>query len=713
MAKNKKCPICKKEYPDMNKLSYHLESRHPELIPTGMTGGKYLFYRNHNRTHGSCVECKKPTPFNDVTFKPARYCGDPRCIDNYRRKRDARMMKVHGVTTLLNDADHQNKMLSNRSIAKDYTWSDGSRKKAIGSYEYDCLRFLDDVLNMSSSDVFFPAPFTLSYEYDGKTRMYIPDGYIASLNLILEIKESDNTHHKIQAVDRVKTKCKENALIKYKYNYVKVLDKKYGTLIKTIDTLKNSNDVGNPDDSGSRYAPVIVTENTSSILTEIHNLAVSLAERTGQDISHLSERTYMADADKILGDSISFIKFSDKKIDFIVELGILYKGIVLCWRNDVLQTTFLADVVVDDICLVRGSDNVDLGAFKLVLGLIDKYLLTSPIDPDMDYDLVNAVILAITSIAHLEGVPAPFDQFLYTNITSFDDIVSVFNPAPDIIKSALGVSTGSDSETSAIQNYDTSAIVNHEPTMSITMHEATQVIERYNAVREAMMSSAISASPVGRSKLMKKAGDIKMIYNSSHLDQLDADDEEYVMAHDAITILEGLYTPISDISTIQHKTLHDFFISDTIIEKNNNILTRLKESLVDNANIDIALMDEREALIKKLNKSDSIIMEAMCLGIDATTSNEIGFKHRSEYKYQTALKEMNTDILFEAVDHYYNISISSIDNAYGFGILSGMKTVVDMVSDKFSNINIKNKKIIRLQSKLNESVKGYLFSTKN
>ena len=82
-------------------------------------------------------------------------------------------------------------MLANRSIAKNnrYHWSDGSYKTCIGSFEYDLAQFLDIFMEFSSNDVMFPAPIVIEYEYEGKMHFYIPDVYIGSLNLIIEVKD--------------------------------------------------------------------------------------------------------------------------------------------------------------------------------------------------------------------------------------------------------------------------------------------------------------------------------------------------------------------------------------------------------------------------------------------------------------------------------------------------------------------------------------------
>ena len=295
MAKQK-CPICKKEYDDIISLGAHMEKKHiDEFIDKEWSGVKYLFYLKHGRTTGTCIVCKGKTKFNESTGKPNRICDNPLCRKKLRENALNNMRKKYGKDTLLNDPEFQVKMLNNRKITKEYKWSDGSSiKKCVGSYEYDCVRFLDVLLGLESNDVLVPAPFIFDYQYDGKTHFYIPDIYISSLNLLIECKdgkENPNTHPKIQAVDKVKEKLKEEAVKKSgKYNYIKVMNKEYGNLLQGIIDLKKQENIKEPK-------PLFINE--------MVNL-VNLSE----------EYTYKPDI-------IEIVLFHDKDIDFINQIGLL------------------------------------------------------------------------------------------------------------------------------------------------------------------------------------------------------------------------------------------------------------------------------------------------------------------------------------------------------------------------------------------------------
>lgn len=271
---NKKCPLCKRVYSDISSIAEHLETEHSEIVPKDWSGGKFYFYKNNGRYTGKCVICGKDTDFNETTCKPNRFCKNPKCKTIYREDFKKRMLRVYNKTTLLDDPMHQKKMLNNRSIAKDYIWSDGAVKRVIGSYEYDAARFMDIFMQLTSDDVDMPAPQVILYEYEGEQHMYIPDIYIGSLNLLVEIKDggdNPNMHHKIQNVDKKKEKAKEEALKKYKFNYIKIENKQYGAFVNMVNELRNMETI-----SGKSFTPLIITNEMVDILLEDTNCVEKL-----------------------------------------------------------------------------------------------------------------------------------------------------------------------------------------------------------------------------------------------------------------------------------------------------------------------------------------------------------------------------------------------------------------------------------------------------
>ena len=244
MSKPVKCPICGKKYTTKVAVYSHIESAHEEVLPEGMCGGEYYYRLIHGRG-GLCVVCKKETKWNYKTNKFNRFCDNPQCKEKYKAEFRKRMIGKYGKVYLTDDPEQQKKMLANRKISGKYKWSDGSGEIVYtGSYELDFLKLCDLVLNLDFNDISAPSPHTYVYKYEQKEHFYIPDFFINSLNLEVEIKASDNKHHKIVAVDHVKEKLKDDVMRTQKaFNYIKIYDKDYQEFIRLIMSLKEKDDV--------------------------------------------------------------------------------------------------------------------------------------------------------------------------------------------------------------------------------------------------------------------------------------------------------------------------------------------------------------------------------------------------------------------------------------------------------------------------------------
>lgn len=233
------------EYKTLGGWSEHMHRHHPDEIPEGFTDLQYFYYTITGKKSGACVQCHKPTDWNEATGKYNRYCNNPKCKEQYCKVAKKRMIDKYGKIHLLNDPEMQRKMLSNRKIAGTYTFSDGSGKVPyVASYEKDFLMTMDTVLGLKATDIMSPSPHNYVYMYEGKPHFYIPDFYIPSLNLEIEIKDDQNgpnanKHPKIAAVDRVKEALKDETMAKNKsVNYFKVMDKSYTDFFKYVLELK-------------------------------------------------------------------------------------------------------------------------------------------------------------------------------------------------------------------------------------------------------------------------------------------------------------------------------------------------------------------------------------------------------------------------------------------------------------------------------------------
>ena len=238
-----RCPLCKRMYVSKLAVYSHIESQHADQLPDGMSGGEYYYRLKYGRG-GRCVMCRKETQWNYKTNKFKRFCENPECKRKYKEAFRKRMIGKYGKTHLTDDPEQQRKMLAARKISGMYQWSDGSGSLPYtGNYELDFLKYIDIIMDFDFNDINAPSPHTYTYNFQDQSHFYIPDFYIESLNLEVEIKASDNTHHKIVAVDHVKEKLKDDVMRSQKaFNYIKIYDKDYSAFTKLVQELKDRDD---------------------------------------------------------------------------------------------------------------------------------------------------------------------------------------------------------------------------------------------------------------------------------------------------------------------------------------------------------------------------------------------------------------------------------------------------------------------------------------
>lgn len=237
MANNKKnkiykCPFCSYKYKEKQALYNHMEKEHKDQL-NGLTPAHCYFNIRNKKDHGSCIICKKETEFNEATEKYERLCSDA-CRKKYRQLYKERMEKAgKDPDKFLNDPEQQKKMLERRKISGTYVWADGSKTKYNSSYEKDFIEFMETFFpDFKPSDLMAPAPQIFEYTFEGKQHFYIPDFYITSLDLIIEIKAGDNKHYRER--DLGKEEAKDSVVGKSNHNYIKILDKEYDEFYNLI-----------------------------------------------------------------------------------------------------------------------------------------------------------------------------------------------------------------------------------------------------------------------------------------------------------------------------------------------------------------------------------------------------------------------------------------------------------------------------------------------
>lgn len=236
------CPYCDFSCYSADDFTSHVERKHIDMMPPSMTPAQYAFFLRTGKKAGKCVICGAPTTWNEKTNRYNRFCNKESCKKKYRDAFKKRMIGKYGKASLLNDPEQQKKMLAHRHISGEYVWRDHVHKSTYtGSYELSFLEFLDKILNYDPEDVMAPSPHTYYYIYENKKHFYIPDFFIPSLGLEIEIKDggdNPNTHHKIVAVDKVKEDLKDDVMTHNHYDYIKIVNKENGRFLKYLSTAK-------------------------------------------------------------------------------------------------------------------------------------------------------------------------------------------------------------------------------------------------------------------------------------------------------------------------------------------------------------------------------------------------------------------------------------------------------------------------------------------
>ena len=232
-----KCPYCQKRF-TRKELVYHIDEEHESMIPNEFTAARVVFNYINKKDVGHCVQCGKETPWNEDTWRYDRYCSQ-KCVDDYSKMAKSRMVKVHGKEHLLNDANHQTKMLGNRKISGKYKFTDGVYKTYCGSYENSLLEFLDKGISAKSKDVMSPGP-TIEYEYNGEKHFWITDQYYIPANLVFDVKDGgSNPNTREMPEYRAKQEAKEKAIREQgQYNYIRLTDNNFTQLLLVLAEIK-------------------------------------------------------------------------------------------------------------------------------------------------------------------------------------------------------------------------------------------------------------------------------------------------------------------------------------------------------------------------------------------------------------------------------------------------------------------------------------------
>lgn len=222
MSKTYTFPLDRKKFSTKGALYAHIEESFPNLINDDMPPSRLYFNLHYGKTTGKCVMTGKPTKWNTITERYERFADD-KAKEAYRKMFKERMLRTYGKVHLLTDPEQQKKMLNNRSISDDYTWANGETTRTNSKLEGNFLLFLESTYKFNATC--FMEPPTIYYKLDDSAAaFYLPDFYIPSLNLIVEVKGS-NPHY--QERDKGKEALKERYTKKEGFEFIQVNDENY------------------------------------------------------------------------------------------------------------------------------------------------------------------------------------------------------------------------------------------------------------------------------------------------------------------------------------------------------------------------------------------------------------------------------------------------------------------------------------------------------
>lgn len=238
MAKKYKCPYC--QYSNLREdLIEHIEDTHQEMIPEGYSARRIVFNKINKREHGVCMACKGKTEWNEKAGRYASLCGKPACTKEVRAVYEERMLRVHHTTCMLNNPDHQTKMLAKRTISGEYKFANGDKVTYTGSYEKKLLEFEEKVLGIESKDIIMPGP-KLEYKFNGETHTWITDQLLIPWNLIIEVKDGGNNPN-TRPMDSYRDKqvSKEIMITDLgTFNYIRLTNNQFDQLLGILAELK-------------------------------------------------------------------------------------------------------------------------------------------------------------------------------------------------------------------------------------------------------------------------------------------------------------------------------------------------------------------------------------------------------------------------------------------------------------------------------------------
>lgn len=247
-----KCPICGKTYKEVGTFANHMRSEHPGTIPEDWSDLRYAYFVHTGKSCGRCRECGGPTPWNEAAGHYSKICGSEKCRKQFRDRVMAGMRARYGKANMLDDPNFRQRMLTGRKISGEIEFWDGGKVGYMGALEKAFVKMLNDFFRFPSADIMSPSPNRYSYYYENPNDMehagmhyYIPDFFIPSCNLEIELKAANNQRPKNLMIDIIKDTAKDIMMLKQpEVNYVKVYETDYHVFFQVFADLAQQHITG-------------------------------------------------------------------------------------------------------------------------------------------------------------------------------------------------------------------------------------------------------------------------------------------------------------------------------------------------------------------------------------------------------------------------------------------------------------------------------------
>ena len=278
------CKICKPPATirSAEKLYAHFEAKHKGLLEgTGYTAKQYLYHSRSTLPPERIGRCKwsgcksnekdkygnylpKKTAWDETKARYEFTCC-PEHAKRWNEEKKQQMVKKYGRPHLMNDLEHQKKLMAGRKGSGIYRFRDGHEIEYLFAYEKDFLHYLEtqypqnlakslkkegmdlhdfkfkygDMKSCMDKDVMI----FYTYIMNNSKHFYIPDMYYEPYDLVIEIKAGGvhpNTHPGMMADNTEKNHLKLDAVMRARsHNFIKITDKRYDSFENIMDILRN------------------------------------------------------------------------------------------------------------------------------------------------------------------------------------------------------------------------------------------------------------------------------------------------------------------------------------------------------------------------------------------------------------------------------------------------------------------------------------------